>query len=944
MEVRVPALLLVLALVTPSPAALGKSGSPTAPAAEPPGLDGAVSCPLAGLVVDDAGAPVAGARVVAWPRSVPTRETEDYEPPTAVTSADGRFRIDAVPDGAAIVLVETPERPFLALPGIETPCPAPEEAAPATLRLPPGGDLAGRIVDGEGQPLASVRVEVPGHSQRPGWLPQRYWDLPHAEVRTAGDGRFRFLGLATGSPIILRLRREGFVSRYLQRGEMAAGGTVLPDLVLERSGAVRVRVIDERTGRRVEGAHVSPRRVGEEEIGGGIVESFDTGEDGSARIEGLAPGAYRVGAWRNGFARGEEADVEIRAGATAETTVALKSAPGADVEVSLVSAGVPLEGTEVSLQRLRGEELHYSEKQTIGPAGEPAVFHDVPFGRYRLQANHASYPGWVRRDVDIAPGATRFELVFEEPPGGWVPVFGRVLDDRGRPVGGARIYISGSVPGVNARYETTTDGEGRFVLEAVAAGEYWAEASTPSSELRPARLRFEARPPRADDVVFTLRRGIEVTGAVRGVPPDELAAVEIQATSEDALGMQVAARGYVARDGAYYLEGVTPGSWSIEAAWEGAAARARLTVEEETVALDGPELVFSERYTVSGTVFYQGRPYPGVRIGLHPAEGGLTYGRGVGATTDDHGRFILDPVSAGTYRVTAADPAWGQVHTELLEVTGPLDRTFSLGAAMASGEVLDAETGLPVPEAHVQLGQPKATYVVSHSRPSWAELDEEARFEIGPLEEGLWRLSASAEGYVPNALEIDVQGEDLEGLIIALTPTPGLDLLVRTAAGAVPEQVDLRLEDPVAGCTVASKTLHPYGLVENRWPDAPPGEWELLAWDETGACVRVPAAVPGPVVEVVLPVLAKLEVRVPELEGEETQATLELLDAERSPAASRSCATEDHRRWPIRSNRRFYAFGLEPGVYEVRVTAADGRAWSGTVGLAPGAGNAVTLD
>jgi protocatechuate 3,4-dioxygenase beta subunit len=783
---------------------------------------------------------------------------------------------------------------------------------------------------------------VPGFAQRPGWLPERYWNEPHATARTDARGRFRIPGLAEGSEVAIWLRLEGFVPRFFREGELAAGGTDLPDLVLERSGAIRVRVIDERTGRPVEGAHARQRRVGEEEIGGGVVEAFDTDEDGFARVDGLAPGSYRVSAWRNGLARGEEAVVEVRAGATTEATVVLASAPGTDVELSLVGAGVPLDGAEISLQRLRGDPS-YNHRETVEAGGEPAIFRDVPFGRYQLMATHTSYPGPVRREIDIAPGATRFELAFQEPAGGWVPVFGRVLDEGGRPVPGAKIYVSGSTPGLTGRYETVTDGAGRFTLEAVAAAEYWAEASAPGSGLRSARLRFEARPPRADEVVFTLRRGIEVTGAVRGLPVDEMTAVLIRATAEDALGMQQAAGGYVAPDGTYRLEGVTPGTWAIEAVWEGAAAHAEATVPEDAEALAGPDLVFAELHTVSGTLLYQGRPYDRVRVGLSPKDG-PSYPRSVGTLTDEGGRFTLDPVSAGVYHFTVGDPQWGMVHSELLEVTGDLDRTFPLGAAMVSGEVLDAETGLPVPEARVNLWRPGATYVVSHAYPTWAKLDEQARFEVGPLAGGKWGLKASAEGYVPNDFRIDVQGEDLEGLIIPLTPTPGLDLLVRTAAGAVPEQVDLRLEDPEAGCTVTKHVLHPHGAAENRWPDAPPGEWELLAWDETGASARVPAAVPGPVVEVVLPALAKLEVRVPELEAEEGWATLQLLDANGRPAASRGCATEGQDRWPIRSNRRFYAFGLEPGVYEARVTAADGRAWSGTVDLAPGAGNAITLD
>lgn len=772
MDGRSRALALVFAL-TASPVALLGRPDPAAPTlAGRGGVGPSPACPLAGRVVDAAGAPVAGATVTAWPRAVPPWGTEEYEPPSAETLEDGRFRIEAVPDGSAMLIVEAPDRPFFALRGIEIPCPTAEGHAVGTLRLPPGGELSGRVVDGEGRPLAGATVEVPGISQRPGWLPKRYFWNAHATVRTDERGRFRFPGLAVGSRFSLQLLLDGFVQRSSDELEVRAGGTELPDLVLQRSGAIRVRVIDEETGRPVEEARIWRFREGAEEIKGGVFEVLETDAEGVARLGGLAPGSYRLQVSRPGFSIREEVGIGVRAGATTEATVVLAGAPRTDVEVSLRPAGAPLEGAEVLLTRSLGEPWYHGQG-VLEAGGEPLILRDVPFGRYQLHVSHPAYPDSPHREVDVAPDARRFELAFEPPAGGWVRVVGRVVDPGGQPVPEARVRLS--LPNHRARYETAADGAGRFTLEAVAPGTYVATVALPGSGPTEVPRAVEVAPPGPGEIVLALPRTISITGAVRGLPEPELVSVELFAHSPNEWGTSRLAGGYVEADGTYHLEGVTTGSWTIEATRPGAAARASLEVPEGAEALTGPDLVFPERYTVSGKVLYKGRSYPGVGVSLYQT-GQLTPPRATKATTDRSGRFTLDPVSADTYDLTIDDPDWGQVYSEHLEVTGDLDRTFVLGAAMAFGEVLDAETGLPVPAASVLLAHLDVVFLVYH----WAEfrvpLDPEARFEAGPLREGRWKLFASADGYLPTEVVIEIRGEDLEGVIVPLTPTDGQDL------------------------------------------------------------------------------------------------------------------------------------------------------------------------
>ena len=401
--------------------------------------------------------------------------------------------------------------------------------------------------------------------------------------------------------------------------------------------------------------------------------------------------------------------------------------------------------------------------------------------------------------------------------------------------------------------------------------------------------------------------------------------------------------GFVEADGTYWVEGLTPGNWSIVASLGGRGAVEALSVDDGVDPQAGPDLAFTEGHRIAGTVLYQGRPYSGVEVVVFSEMDAFSHDLVEEARATVDGTFRLGPVSTGTYRVLINDPAWGRVHSELLEVSSDVERTWSLAAARLSGQVVDATTKRPVPDAWVHFGQIDATYQASHSRPSSADLEDEARFEIGPLEEGRWKLTAEAVGYVQSEVVVDVRGEDFEDVVIELTPTPGLDLVVRTEAGEIPEDVDLRL-DHIETCTAVAQTiLRPAGGAEAHWADAPPGQWKLVAWDSTGACTRLPVSIPGPPVEVVLPVLAMLEVSVPELHGEGTGAILRLYDEDGQPVSSRACATPGRSEWPGIVIGRFYAHGLQPGTYEVRVSAADGRTWSETVALEAGIDNRLTL-
>lgn len=266
---------------------------------------------LAGRVLDEHGAPLAGARVVAlvtpaagaddWfvdavPGSLAPWETlpDPWAAPSTSTDRDGRFELAVGPTPVApgvrtrsqtdgsIALVDTGRTWPVLLVSHSDHAPARQDCKPletavhdaGTIRLAAGGRVTGRCVDEDGRPVAGVRLGVNLRAQE--------WPCPAGRptvlnlsgngfaapplalvdpedrltlVRSDEDGRFEIAGLPPGPHQL-----EAQAASFLPRGAVAV--TVLPgatqdvgSLVFRAAGHVAGRVLDER-GRPVAGAVV----------------------------------------------------------------------------------------------------------------------------------------------------------------------------------------------------------------------------------------------------------------------------------------------------------------------------------------------------------------------------------------------------------------------------------------------------------------------------------------------------------------------------------------------------------------------------------------------------------------------------------------------------------------------------------------------------------------
>jgi protocatechuate 3,4-dioxygenase beta subunit len=230
-------------------------------------------------VVDEAGKPVAGAKVetLTNPADYRTARTEERR---SWSGTDGRFALRQLPAGRVHKVMASKE-------GYAPANRIADSTAPVLLVLRHGTVAAGRVVDEQGRPVEGVELILHPADQDP--TPR-----PALRFRTVSDaqGRFRLANVSAGR-FDLRATRPGFAEADL-RGILIAEGEPRADLgeiTLLPGAAIEGIVVDERD-RPVQGAEVELTPFGPSfDARFFFREPVQTGPDGRFRIADLPRGA-----------------------------------------------------------------------------------------------------------------------------------------------------------------------------------------------------------------------------------------------------------------------------------------------------------------------------------------------------------------------------------------------------------------------------------------------------------------------------------------------------------------------------------------------------------------------------------------------------------------------------------------------------------------------------
>lgn len=336
---------------------------------------------------------------------------------------------------------------------------------------------------------------------------------------------------------------------------------------------------------------------------------------------------------------------------------------------------------------------------------------------------------------------------------------GRVIGPDLRPVVGAALVYHPTDPGPNdAPAETHTDRDGAFRLPVTVRVLY--DLRIVAAGLAPKTLRRLA--PAAKGLEVKLERGGSITGVVQDASGAPIGGARVRQTERAArdlvLPWEPDTQGAVAltdASGRYRLDALAPGLHTVSATARGY----RFAESRPTAAGGRADLVLLPGGSILGTIWDgSGAPVADAEV---RAEAEETRGRSWASpvvSTDASGRFAIDGLEAGTYRVVARGdrlaPAWvsgvavrerdeSSAELTLRRAVRVLGRLVGPKGPVTGIVSLSQTDSGPVPASARRLLRTKA--------------GASGRFTI-EAPPGRGTLAVDAEGHAHTELDLDVPG------------------------------------------------------------------------------------------------------------------------------------------------------------------------------------------
>jgi protocatechuate 3,4-dioxygenase beta subunit len=733
---------------------------------------------------------------------------------TAAVGKDGTFSL-AVPATAG------KETPFLVRFGARGAVPAdqlgvydPSESEDlGEISLRKAEALAGRVTGPDGRPLAGARVALSALGRFNGEGGQ----LPPVLQKTVSgpDGTFRFESAATERNELV-VTAAGFAPVRVPAAKAGAlRGAIALVAGTSLSGSVKGR-----DGRPVSGAFVRYEADGLE------TRWVETGADGAFRLADVPSrrGNVVADAGEGGFA---ERPVSPEAG---RAPLALVLAPPTVLEGRTLDVASLKPVARVRLMVSTGEAVRLASSGTDGRY----VLRGLRPGEVTVRADESRHVGWARSGVSLARGeTTRLDVLLTRG----AALSGRVVDEDGRPVAGAKLSVSpgeqdpfsfvmrrlAGDPG--ARIASRADGT--FSATRLAPGENqrltvyhpdYEKGVLGGIALSPGGTRTGA--------VVTLRRGIVVTGTVKDDEGKPVAGAEVGVSasrvvrsSRGGMRMSVSFGGISeitparsGADGRFEVRGVPPGDWALTAKSPGRATEVVDPLRLSRDARPDPvEIVLAPGASLSGIV--RRRTGEGAEGYLVIAREGGKPPTGIGPDTmptGPDGAFFLD----GLKRDTAYDlqlfggAGFGPGPTKKGVIAPASDLEWVVeGLGRIEGIALDGKTGEPLTSFEVSCEVDRAGFGQMRmgrgmrrrgaggvGEPVVVEAPD-GRFAIEEVPAGKWQVVVTAKGYQP--------GRAAGVVVEEATTTDGVDVRVPRGSRLEVLVLDARTRKGVPDARVA---------------------------------------------------------------------------------------------------------------------------------------------
>jgi protocatechuate 3,4-dioxygenase beta subunit len=722
---------------------------------------------LSGRVTDEAGKPIAGARIRV--RGGFAFEDDDAVSYAETTSAaDGFWSIPNAPANAGRVSVRAAGYAPATQPGLQ-------RRSVVNVTLKKGGAIRGTVSDAAGKPAEVATVIV-------------------GEIATATDaaGTFELSGVPAGSTQVEALWKDDFAARR-DTARMKKGETVEISLRLTKAASVTGSIVDEKTRRPLAGVRVTASSSGSLFRGDARSRCARTDAKGRFRVPGLASRPYTVRASKTDYLPAAMPNIVAGVSAPGTVAIALTKASGIAGRVTDES-GASVAGARVRLARdtnvralMRGgpSALFGSPGVTSGPDGAFRLRGLSAERNVTLEAVKTEYVTAKRHGISVKAGETQKDIVLVLKRG--LEARGRVVDTAGQPIPGAEVRLTQSERGGGARFvfqmagmnrekaDATSGADGRFRVGGLEAGGYALAVSREGyAPKRVPSVAVQAQGPN-EWAPVVLAAGVPIAGLVRNSKGEAVVSADVFAFGDGA-GPRNARTDL---EGRFRLEGFgsdRPVMVNVRA--DGyASLQKRLNPSPEEVVL-----VLKASGTIRGRVEDAGtkRPVTDFTATYTESQGGFAGGfrmvMGGGESEKSFqspdGTFELSDVPPGKWIVRASSPAYRPAEVSGVEVAeGETKEGVVLSlkkGAVVTGRVLDPRRGTGVANASVTWsegssagmgpGMAALARLEGGSQPA-VTTDADGRFRFDGLPSGRITVTAEHSDYLEASKQIDLEDE-----------------------------------------------------------------------------------------------------------------------------------------------------------------------------------------
>lgn len=388
----------------------------------------------------------------------PSAELKDFW--TATTDANGECVIEGLPEGTRIYVDHTDER--YAQPEGRSHWKFQIQSGSTdkkVLKLEPAAAISGRIVDSNGKPVKDVKVRV---LEQYGYARGGCSD----DTTTDADGRYvlkRLLASSYDIGVTLpEVLRQAWAQSVLDGVSLKKGQKLIaPDIVLTAGALVTGRVTYPDTGKGVPNLTIGGTASASTSP---LVQWWSTTDSEGNYVFRLSPGDRKIyigGPLPTGYSRPKEREQKITLREGDQPTIDFVLQGSSRLTGRVVGEdGEPVAGVTV---RFRNSDPH------------PGKWVTRQDGTFEIEGSDELHNGQLYAYLDdqfstdyvtVEPGKT-IELRLSK--NGFGRAEGRVIDEAGNPIVGARVRWHGAAENEGRMVEVTTDSEGRFLAERLPA-------------------------------------------------------------------------------------------------------------------------------------------------------------------------------------------------------------------------------------------------------------------------------------------------------------------------------------------------------------------------------------------------------------------------------------------------------------------------------------------